>query len=459
MIDRVRALRSWHVVALLALALVSVAALTGVSPRPHAEQPSAPTVATPANDFLNSIGTQSGISARGENLNDTIKSVKYLGVRWMRGLIESDVPVAHFARLHEEAGVRFSWGFGSGHSDIEKLLRTGREVEAMGALIAFEGPNEPNNWSIVYEGQEGGRTGTWLPVAKLMRDLYRAVKDDPVLRKYPVWMPSQNGAQTDNVGLQFLKIPPGANTLMPDGTQFADYANVHNYIYHPGSPKPKDNKTWLVASPGTDCDVDCLYGHHGLTWAWKYKGYSDEELLTLPRVSTETGASIGDLVSEDLQGKNLLNLYLAQFKRGWAYTANYLLRDRIDEAGNQTYGYFTPQNQPRKSADYLHNFTRILADPASIASPEKLDYRIANQPDTVHDLLLQKNDRTFALVVWNERLEGKDTVTINLGETFAWAKIYDPTVGQEPVKEIDTPSDSLTLDLSDHPVVIVLPAR
>jgi hypothetical protein len=89
---------------------------------------------------------------------------------------------------------------------------------------------------VTYEGVRGGRTNSWLPVAKLQRDLYQAVKSDPILKDYPVWSLSENGAQTDNVGLQFLTIPAGAGTLMPDGTRFADCANCHNYLTHPSWP-------------------------------------------------------------------------------------------------------------------------------------------------------------------------------------------------------------------------------
>jgi len=56
---------------------------------------------------------------------------------------------------------------------------------------------------------------------------------DPVLKKFPVWTISAGGSQVDNVGLQFLTIPPDARTLMPDGTKYADFANAHNYFCHP----------------------------------------------------------------------------------------------------------------------------------------------------------------------------------------------------------------------------------
>ncbi len=115
---------------------------------------------------------------------------------------------------------------------------------------------------------------SWMAVAKLQRDLYQAVKSDPALAKYPVWSISEPGAQRDNVGLQFLTIPPGAKTLMPDGTKYADYANVHNYIYHPHSPHPADNKTWDAADPTAASKVDGLFGNFGVTWAREFQGYS-----------------------------------------------------------------------------------------------------------------------------------------------------------------------------------------
>jgi hypothetical protein len=82
----------------------------------------------------------------------------------------------------------------------------------------------------------------------LQRDLYRAVKSDPVLAKYPVWSISEGGAEKDNVGLQFLTIPAGAGTVMPEGTRFADFANVHNYIYHPNSAEVEDMSLKLTLS-------------------------------------------------------------------------------------------------------------------------------------------------------------------------------------------------------------------
>lgn len=430
-----------------------------IPPKDEAES-----AAIPAIDFLNGVGVVTTFPDRGQPLPKTIEMVKYCGFRWVRGGIEGlkdegPTTLQTYLDLHKATGVRFSWGLVSGGTDLKKLIETARPLAEAGALLAFEGNNEPNNWGVKYEGEEGGgRAPSWMAVAKLQRDLYRAVKSDPVLKAYPVWSVSEAGAETDNVGLQFLTIPQGAGTLLPEGTQFADFVNVHNYIYHPGSPGLQDNKSWNAADPTSACKVDGLYGNHGLTWAKKFRGYSENELLSVPRVTTETGLTIDGPITERIHGLNLLSMYLDQFKRGWSHTAVYLLRDRTDEGGNQTFGFFQRDYAPREAAVYLHNLTTILNDEGKVRSRGRLDYEIEDQPATVHDLLLQKSDGTFALVVWGERLKGSDEVTVRLGAAFSGIRVYDPTIGTDPVRSPDR-TEALQLTLSDHPLVILIPSK
>src|SRR3984885_12730064 len=417
----------------------------------------APRVAVATSDFLNSIGVVTTFPDRGQPLARTIEMIRYCGFRWMRGGIEglSDkgpTTVQTYLDLNKKTGVRFSWGLVSGGTNLMKLLDTPKKLAEADALLSFEGNNEPNNWGVTYQGEKGGdREPSWMAVAKLQRDLYQAVKRDPVLAKYPVWSISEPGAQRDNAGLQFLTIPPGAQTLMPDGTKYADYANVHNYIYHPHSPYLANNKTWDAADPTAASKVDGLFGNFGVTWARRFRGYTQGQLDTLPRVTTESGANIEGPVTEEIHGLNLMNLYLAQFKRGYAYTSVYLLRDRTDEDGNQSFGFYRADYSPRKAAIYLHNLMTILADNGTLAKPDQLEFTIVEQPKTVHELLLQRSDGTFQLIVWDERLSGQDRVTVDLGVPQASVRIYDPTIGVEPVR---TPTNvsSLELALSDHPI-------
>jgi len=423
-----------------------------------------PVKAIPVADFLDSIGVVTTFPDRGQPLPKTVEMVKYAGFRWVRGGIEGvtdngPTTVQTYLDLHQQTGARFSWGLVSGGTDLKKLIETSRQLAAADALLAFEGNNEPNNWGVSYQGEEGGgRAPSWLAVARLQRDLYLAVKSDPALKKYPVWSISETGAESDNVGLQFLTIPEGAETLLPPNTKFADSANVHNYIYHPGSPGLADNKTWNAADPTSECRVDGLFGNHGITWGKKFRGYSESDLLTLPRVTTETGCTIDGAVTEEIQARNLLTMYLDQFKRGWSHTAVYLLRDRTDEGGNQSFGFFKADYTPRKAALYLHNLTTILTDDGARAQGSDLSYSVKDQPATVHEMLLQKSDGTFQLVIWGERLQGSDAVTVQLGEAHPVVKIYDPTVGTAPVKT-ESNIRSIPLTLSDHPLIISIPPK
>jgi hypothetical protein len=104
---------------------------------------------------------------------------------------------------------------------------------------------------------------------------------------------------------------------------------------------------------------------------------------------------------------------------------------------------------------YLHNLTAILADQGSLAKPGQLNYSIPEQPATVHEILLQKSDGTFELVVWNERLKGADEVTVHLGGMYPEVKVCDPTIGTEPI-QTHRGLNSLKLTLSDHPLIIAI---
>jgi hypothetical protein len=411
--------------------------------------------------FLGSIGVVTTMPDRGQPIGRTIEMVRHGGFRWVRGGVEGvtergPTTVRTYLELHRATGVTFDWGLVSGGTDVPKLLATARVLAREHALLAFEGNNEPNNWGVTYRGVAGGGAApSWRAVAELQRDVYRAVHADPELAPYPVWSMSEVGAERDDVGLQFLTIPAEAHTLMPGGTTYADAANCHNYIYHPNAPLPADNKTWNVADPSAACRVDGLYGNFGLTWGGHFAGYPQGQLDRLPRVTTETGATVGGAVTERMQGLNLLTMYLDQFARGWSHTAVYLLRDRTDESGNQAYGFYRADYTARPAVEFLHNLTTILsADPRPAVSSKGWDAGVVDPPATVHQLLLRRADGVDQLIVWDERVAGQDAVTVRVGKAHPAVKVYDPTVGIEPTGTVAADAGTVILTLSDHPVVL-----
>lgn len=417
--------------------------------------------AVSAYDFVHSIGACVHVQ-HGQDASRLVPLLKYVGIKNVRDAADRNYDMSGLLLLSKAAGVKVVIGPGSGarHQDLAATLDMARKLHRAGALLAIEGPNEPNNFGgVEYEGVEGGGTKTWLPAARFQRDLYAAVKADPELGAYPVYGISETGAQTDNCGLQYLVIPDGANTLMPDGTRYADYANMHNYMYHPSwTGAPHDNQVWNAASPGDDCRADGLYGNCGKTWLKKYAGYSQSVLEHLPRVTTETGAVVGSFdgaITEHIQGCNYMNLFLAQYKRGWDKTFIYEFIDDPDGA----FGFYgMDYSTKRKSADYMHNFTTLLDDAKPLAGQRCLDYKfISALSETVHDILLAKNDGSFWLVVWGEKVSGTESVSVIFPRSVKRIDIYDPTIGLDPVQKLkNKASDPVSLTISDHPLLLRL---
>jgi hypothetical protein len=404
-----------------------------------------------AGDFLDSLGVCTHIGQGIDDPSQSAAALAYAGVRHIRD--DGNARHLHdWIAVHEQAGVKvvLTWS-GPNDNAIGSLIGTSKQLAAAGALLALEGPNEANNWAVTFEGQKSQANVTFLPVAKWQKAFYEQAKSDPVLKDYPVFHASEGGgSEPDNVGLQFLTIPADANTLMPAGTKYADYANVHNYICR--RPGIIDNMAWLNADPLFRGWTDGLYVEYGKTWRKGFAGYSNADLVTLPRVTTETGWATGGAkgLTQEQQGRLYLNMYLAQFKQGFKYTFIYMLRDaRGSDAG---YGMFERDYQPKRSALYLHNLTMILSD-RGVSKPGRLRYTIPDQPATVHDLLLQKSNGTFELVVWSEKADGTNSVTVDLGAAHPSVKVYDPTIGTEPTQTL-TDIRSVPLILSDHPVVI-----
>jgi hypothetical protein len=422
--------------------LAQILMATGCGPASSASTAGVASVS--ADEFLSSLGVNTHVD-QGVSGVSYIAPLRYLGVRNIRdgGRNSSQIQL-----INRQTGVQLDL---IAQGNLEGTVATGKTLAASGALMAFEGPNEPNNFPITYKGQSGGGVGSWAPVARFQEALYQAVKADPDLQKYPVFSVSEAGAETENVGLQFLTIPAGARTTFPDGTQYADYANPHNYVASTQKIYV-DNQSWNAADPTLNGPWDGLVGEYRVTWRNHFKGYSTDQLLTLPRVTTETGwDSVSGIGGERTQGTVLVNTYLAQFKRGWRYTFIYQLRDGEGGEGNQ--GLFNSNSTPKMAATYIHNLTTILVDKINVASPGTLNYSIVDEPVTVHDLLIQKSNGTFDLVVWDEKVSGDDQVKVNLGRPHAAVNIYDVTLGANPI-ETFTDIDSVSLHLSDHAVII-----
>jgi hypothetical protein len=433
--------------------------LLAVALMPHASfAAEADSTAVKANEFLNSIGVCTHISQGEDNPSDVAKALAYAGIRGIRDDGSTNPKTLQsFIEVHRASGARVVPLPINGN--VAASLEEYETLAAAGALLAAEGPNEPNNFHVTYHGKQSSNK-TSLPVAEFQRDLYAAVKADPKLAGISVFHTSEaGGSEPDNCGLQFLTIPKGAGALLPDGTQLADYANVHNYVCDHGLKGiTEDNIAWNAEAPALNGKWDGLYVEYGHTWWGKgFDGYSKAQLETLPRVTTETGWNTraggggnGTSITEEEQGKLFLNLYLDACKRHWSYTFIYMLRD---SHGQGYWGLVRNDYSPKPSATYLHNMTTILADKSSSFTPGKINYTIPSEPATIHDLLMQKSNGTFELAVWGEQAKGSSDIVVQLGGEYATVNVYNPTAGTEPIQKLAHVS-SIPLKVSDHAFII-----
>jgi len=86
---------------------------------------------------------------QGVNAASYVGPLRYLGVRNVR---DGDRNGIGLIMLHQEAGALVDLLGG----DVVELIAMAKSLADAGALLSIEGPNEPNNFPIRYNGQPGG---------------------------------------------------------------------------------------------------------------------------------------------------------------------------------------------------------------------------------------------------------------------------------------------------------------
>ncbi len=209
-------------------------------------------VSVGADDFLSSLGVNTHVD-QGVSGSYYIEPLRYLGVRNIRDGGRNSLQTR---LINRETGVRLDLLNNGG--DLDFPIATGKALAASGALMAFEGPNEANNFPITYNGQTGGDAKSWAAVAQFQQALYAAVESDSDLRGYPVFAPSEAGGETDNVGLQYLIIPNGAGQPSPMEQNTPIMPTLTTMF-----PAPRmscNNQAWNAADPTLDGPSDELCG-------------------------------------------------------------------------------------------------------------------------------------------------------------------------------------------------------
>ena len=397
------------------LALSAVASLTGAA-GVSAAQTGTQTAPARADDFVDSIG-MNGLGGpyvfhyggeRQKLYNTSPAAPQYLlGVRHARYEIRPDSDLAPVIRLAKEQGIRInalvSWLWtdtpANKNAQITDVLPWLHRLPA-GSIATIEGNNESD---MPFESGDFPRYASSTEAAKKnQKNLYQAVKSDPLLKNIPViaWTLGKNWPWGGNIGY-------GAFT-----SSDYDYESMHSY-------------------PAGDTISDSLLtpGHN--QWLKVAHSIAPPGAAAKPIVATETGfqrrmngPDKKEYNSELAQAKTVSMLLAENFRRGIKRTFIYAV------GGEPAWSIDTRDDGTPLPAGRAVSFLTATLGEAKWSSaaqtwtapkfkPDPLAFSLSDAPASAHSLVLEKSDHTFYLLVWND-------VTVWDGKNFK--DIQNPTV-------------------------------
>ncbi len=400
-----------------------------------------PTAALAAETFDQSIGVNVHLPYTWTAYGDIAlveSSLAYLGIDHVRDKLENSayVPTANYEQLAAD-GIKFDFFLpvyvpsGTEPNTVnvsEFVSMVGALVAAYpGSVSAIEGANEVNLWSATYDGGD-----TLADQAALQQALYAAVRSDPGLNGIPVY----------NLSMAFTDATEDA--ALGNLSSDANYANSHAYLNDAQTPQ----YSMSVILP-----------------------YAQIDAPGLPTVITETGyeTNVADTyggVDDTAQAKLTLDELMDAYKDGVSQTYLYELFDE----GSQYYGLFTAGGTPKLAATAIHDLTTLLADPGDNSSftPGSLSYAVPNLPTNGNQLLLEKSNGTFDLVLWaeaqiwnpntaSEIAAPSEAATVDFGQTENVVLVFDPVQGTAPIAAYLN-AQSIQVTLTDDPIVVEMPS-
>jgi hypothetical protein len=342
-----------------------------------------------SDDFVESIGVNVHWSYNNVYINSYAALKTKLGEAGIRHTRDGAVlPVYDKATdLFRTHGVRMTFLTGKRKDgpwpqqlDSTKIDAELNEIKtrALEATVAIEGPNEYDLMSKTIEPD-------WVTrLRDYQSKLAAKVRADPLLKDRLIVAPSI--------------CSPEASTKYGNQGAHTDTGCLHLYqsSRHPGNPGWGSN------------------GYGSIDWAFKY--FTDVTAPGKPVQSTECGYenSTGiQGISERIDGIYTLRMYAEFYRRGITRSFKYELVDQGTNKGDreQCFGLLRNDVTEKPSFKGVKNMITILKDATwdstnrvwkkASFNLEKLDYTTA-APSSVRQMLFQKSDGNFYLMIWNE---------------------------------------------------------
>jgi hypothetical protein len=286
------------------------------------------------------------------------------------------------------------------------------EIKALygDSIDMFEGANEYN----VFNGGPGG--GNWNPnwatdFEEWTKDCFNAIKNNPSTADIPyiAGTLTQGVEQVENL------------------EDYVDYGNFHPY---PGGPHPE-------------------YGGYDQHLLWARTNFG----LKQP-AATETGYNTASAhpggVPESVHGTYIPRIYAFYFTRGCRQTILYeFINQWVDPAADEAnFGLLRHDFSHKSAFDAVKNMITIVEDPGHATfSPGYLSYELSGDRTDVHQLLLQKANGDFYLLIWlgvsiydweADVITGGSSrsLTLSLANQASSVQVFEPHTSTSPTSTL-----------------------
>jgi hypothetical protein len=388
-------------------------------------------------DFVDSIGVNIHLSYTNTaygNFDRVQQALDYLGVHHVRDIITKSSQQLDRIDALMAKDYDFNFMIPPDLGTIDEQIA--RMKPRAAHISTIEGPNEDDITEFhIYNGK-GFPEGTRM----MQTDLFNKVNADSVLGK--------SGYDIPVIGPSLAR--GGSYATLGDLSKVSDYANTHSYFSN-GSP------------PGASRDSNHKEGDmiaRGRTPIATEGGYHTADAIN--------SGNLG--VTPEVHGKYMTRFLLEQYTHGWERTYVYELFDMKNNPAHtereSNWGLFDFNGNAKPAAKGIANMITLLEDtdtrPMTTGS---LDYTLKGMPSNGDDLLLQKHNGKYYLVLWNdadnwdEKADrpisyGDQQVTLSLGSAAEKVAVYRPlTNGTTAVSSFDKVQD-VKIGLPDHPVIV-----
>jgi len=347
--------------------------------------------AIPADSFVESIGINAHWSDPNiytRNYTSLKEKLGESGIRYIRdGAHDGNYTVAN--DLHRSFGIKTNIVTGRRPSspfpapiDPSKVAVELSEIKRNGLSVvaSLESPNE-------YDLEHGSDPDWIQTIQNFSALLYIQAKADDQLKHVPIIGPSLTTEQAyESVG---------------DRDQYIDYANLHLY----------QGRRW----PGYNESSNQGYG--SITWFFNHLA-RHQTPSGKPIQATEAGYHNGfsnGSLSEEAEGKYIIRMYAEFFRRGIVRTYKYELVDEDNKHGQEAaFGILRSNMSEKPAFRAIKSLISILSDKGPIFTPNSLDFTLTGNINNTRDILFQKRDNDFYLMVWLEVPSWNLTTNIDL---------------------------------------------